>query len=336
MRMKLLALACGVIASLLLPQSSFAQSNLEKATVVFDIRLNMMRSGKTMKSLGIDGKMLKDMTNANDETFDIAQIDRIFGAMTLPNSIAGFQAMQDSSQDLPIDFFVQMKFKDEAAAKANYQRAKDDEDTEKEKINGKTYLRPPNTPKNIVAHMFNATTMEIGTKNYIMQSQRGKELFTQGLSSAWKQVPNHSFRIAMDLDGERKLVDEALAMSKQQMPDPTVNGMLGLLNNAKNIRLSIDMDDETLFELGSTGVDESKATELRDGLGSMLSLAKMFGSQGVNQIPDPKMQALAKEVLGSLDSKRNGNEVRVSIPRPKSMDDALKSAMEMFKSMNGF
>ena len=333
MRFKLLALTCVIAASMLAPQTSFAQSDLKKSTVVFDLRLNMMRNGKTMKGLGIDGEMLKKMTNANNDVFDIAEVDRIFGAMTMPESVQGFAAMQNSSEDLPIDFFVQVKFKDAKSAKANYERAEGD--SEKETIGGKTYIRPPNSPKNIVAQMYDDTTMEIGTKKYILQSSRNNELFSEGLNAAWKQAPNHSIRIAIDLDGERKLINEAVAMAKQQMPDPTLGGMLELINNARNLRLSIDMDDATMFELGATGVSEEDAETLREGLGGLLTIAKMGGGQAASQIPDPNAKALAKEVLGSLSSKRSGNEVKIAIPRPKTLDAALKSAMEVFKSMQG-
>jgi hypothetical protein len=334
MSMKIL-MAVGCLATLLLSQPTLAQSDLaeaNKATVLFDFRVNMIRDGKFIKSIGITEEDQKNLQESSDNDIDITAVERVFGAMTLPESVQDFAMMQDPSNDLPLDFFVQIKFKDASSAKEAFDKMSSDAVTEE--IDGKTYIRPPEAPSNIIGQMYDDTTLEIGTKSYILQKDRGREIFTDGLNKAWSQAPNHAIRIAIDLDAERDLVNEAVDMAKMQSNgDPTTAAYLGLLEKTNDIRISLDLDSEVLFELGTTAGDSDKAAEVKEGLDSMLTMAKMMGPMAASQIPDEGVKKLVTEIVGSLEATQDGDNVRISIPRPDGFSEAVKKAVDQAKSM---
>lgn len=332
MRLTIIAMAIAV-AQLMAIQPAVAQtspSENQKATVLFDLRIDKMRQGELAQSLDVDDQDLEALSQASGGGMDITKVNRIFGVVSLPNSVQELMAAQDPTADLPLDFFVQIQFADSESAQQAFQAA--EADSEQEVIDGKTFIRPPGSPGNLVAQMFDETTMEVGTKNYILQGSRGRELFSAGLSSGWGKIPDHGLRIVIDLDGERDLINDAVEMAKVQSGgDPTMAAYLGLLGNAKDFRLSFDPDNATMLELGMTGVDESKAAELQSGLASLLGIAKMSGPMAAQQIPDPKAGAMVTEILNSLDAKQDGVDVRVSIPRPEGFTEAIQGAVEQLK-----
>lgn len=318
---------------------SFAQSSpsdYEKATFAFDFRVKKAREGDFMKMLDVT-KELGALQQGADlpEGVDMDKIDRVFGAMSLPDDLATFQTLsgEDKPEVLPFDIFVQIKCADAATAKAMYTAM--EEKSDKVEINGKTYLKPPAKKglSNLLMHMPDETTIEVGTRAYLVQEKR-LELFSDGLATAWKQVPDHAFRMAFDVAGEGKLINEAVEMGKSTAQDATSKAYLDLVDNAKNFRFSIDFDAPNMIVFAATGVDEPQSEDLRSGLDAVMGIAKISGKQALPMVmPDPGAMKIANEVLDSLKATAEGTEVQISIPKPNGFNEFVKKTVDQFKQM---
>ncbi len=232
-----------------------------------------------------------------------------------------------------MDLFIQVKCADAAAAKAMYKTM--EEKSEKVEIDGKTYLKPPAAEgmSNLLMHMPNETTVEMGTKPYLLQNKR-QELFSEGLAAAWKKVPDHAFRLAFDVKGESELIAEAVEMGKSTTQDAMAKAYLDLVDNAENFRLSIDLDSDNMVVFAATGVDESQTEDLRSGLDAVMGMAKLGGKQALPMVmPDPDAIKVAGEVLDSLEATAEGTEVQIAIPKPSGFDDIVKKTVDQIKQM---
>ncbi len=308
-----------------------ALSEDQKAVVAFDIRMKKMLDGDFQKSMGgADAMQLPP----GGPDIDPKTLERIFGVARLPDNVQTFMEMQGPGMEtLPMDFYISIKFTTKDAAEKMLKEIKEGSDVVT--IGNNKYFKPKegeDAPDNLLAaQSADGTTVELGTSTFMTQASK-KALFTQGLNSAWASVPDDNFRVAMDLAGASKLVTEAVEMGKQG-GDAMTAGMLDLLTKANNLRFSMDMDKENILTLAATGKDSEGAEEIRGGLDGLLGMAKFAGMNGVNMIPDPEVQGVAKSVLNSLKATRKENEVTVSIPKPKGFNDAMKKLQEIIPMM---
>ncbi len=314
-----------------------AQSNdvaeKQKAVLSFDVRFDKIRNSQLAKSLKIEEQLSQWAAMQGDDGPDPTKLDRIWGAFSAPENMETAQGL--ASGQLPMEFFVMMKFKESADVDKLMETIKKDNSESFEK-NGQTFYRPPqdgSTPEAMILHRFDDKTVEIGTESYLFLNDR--KVFTGGLEDAWSKVPDEAIRLAMDLDGAKGLIAEAVAMGKQG-GDPMMGAYLDLIDNAKNMRLSIDLSGENLLTLAATGVDSDQAEELRGGLDALLGIAKMGGQMQVAQVKqmDEGAGAALETILKSLVAKADGAEVSVVIPKPAGFDDAIKGAVE--KMQGGF
>ena len=310
-----------------------AQSNQiaekQKAVMSFDVRLDMIRNCELAKSMKLEEQMSQWAASQGDDGPDPTKLDRIWGAMSAPENMEAAQGF--ATGQLPIEFFVMFKFKDKAAADELMKKAEADNSETFEK-DGQTYYRPPNdgnAPEGMVMHRFDDKTIELGTEAYLFNKDR--KVFTSGLQAAWDKVPDEAIRLALDLEGAKGLIGEAVAAGKQG-GDAMTGAYLDLIDNAKNVRLSIDLSGANLVTLVATGVDEDQAKELSEGLDAVLGLAKMGGQMQVNQMKqmDEALASAMETILKSLNAKADGSEVSVVIPKPSGFDEAVKGAMEKF------
>lgn len=319
--------------SLLSLNTAQAQSDLadeDRATVLFDIRMGKMRDGKFMKSIQDQVDELRDSMPTPDE-LDPEKMDRIFGAMTLPDSVSEMEEMQMGRPE-SFQFFVRIQMTDEESANEFYESMAAESETME--MNGETYLIPPGDgEQGIYAHLIEEeNTIEMGTELYLKQPSR--RLFTKGLAEAFKKTPDHGIRLVIDLASEAELISELVAMGEAEA-DQMMKPLLGMVDNAADLRVSIDFDSKNLLSIGATGVSESDAEELRGGLDGLLGMAKMFGGAGADQIPDPDMAKMAKSVLDSLKATRDDLDVHIDIPRPDGFSKAVKQGLEMVPMMMG-
>lgn len=314
----------------------------EEATIAFDVRMSKARSGEFMKNLGME-EQLKALSQNASSDIDFEKLERVYGAMTLPDDLATFMEMTNSPsapETLPMDMLFVLQCADSATAKSMYESM--EEKSEKETIGGKTYLKPPTEEgmQNMLMHMPNDTSIEMGTRNYMLQEKRMKKLFSDGLGAAWKKVPDHAFRMAIDLKAESKLISQAVEMGKANSGSgqqaAMTNAYLDLVDNAENLRFSVDMDAANIIVIAATGVDDSKAEELRSGLDAIMGMAKMGGKAGLGQMGQmipPDVSKVANSILDSLKATADGKDVRIAIPKPDGFNDAMKTAMKQAMQM---
>ncbi len=320
------------MASPLLAQSPPVEDQ-QKAVLVFDIRLDMIRDSSLAKSLNLGEQISAWVAQQDSEGPDPTKINRIFGAVSAPENLEKAQGL--AMGQMPMEFFVKIKFADEASANKVMDQVKQ-EDSPSIERDGKTYYRPPNNeaaPEGVLLHQVDPTTVEVGTEAYVFHPMQ-TQLFSDGLKDAWSKVPDESIRLAADLQGASGIIGEAVEMGKQN-GDAMTGAYLDLIDNAKNIRLSLDFSGDNLLTVKATGVSESEAEELRGGLDAVLGIAKMGGGMQVGAIKeqDPEAAAVVQELLNSLKATAEGTEVSIVIPKPAGFDEAVKGAVEKFGGM---
>jgi hypothetical protein len=318
-----LMLAALFAATGLIPANSVvAQSNLadeDRATVLFDLRLGKMRDGEFMQSMESEIEELQG--GMVEETgFDPNNVVRIFGAASLPDNMEEFGGAEPPKS---FQFFVRMEMVDASSAEEFMASLGDAEEVE---MGGTTYKSPED---GLLFHLAEESTVEIGTEKFLSQATR--RLFTEGLGEAFKKTPDFGIRIVADLDAESDMIAEVMAMAKADAP-PMMAPMLDMVDNAKDLSISIDFDADNMISIAATGNNESDADELRGGLDGLLGMAKMFGSD-TSGIPDPEVAKMAKEVVESLKATRDGLNVRIDIPRPSNFDAGIKSVVQMIPQM---
>ncbi len=319
-------LLCSAITAPLMGQTAPLDEK-QKAVVVFDLRLDLLMGSELAKSLKLQEQFDKMAAQQGGNGPDPSTIAGLFGAMSAPENMEAAQGFNGG--ELPIEFFVKIKFKDASAATAAMEKLLESDPTAFER-NGKTYYRPKEdgAPENAVVHQFDATTLEFGTDAFVFHPNQ--KVLTEALSAAWTKMPEkEAVRIAIDMAGASSLLAEAVEFGKQAA-DPTSAGFLELVDNMKNLRLSVDLSGANLITLNSTGVDSEQAEELQGGLDALLGMAKMAGTMQVNQLKqqDPAMSGILETVLKSLEAKVDGDEVSVVIPKPAGFDDAVKNFAE--------
>ncbi len=321
-------LLVGLLSAPVQAQSIPIEEN-QKAVLAFEFRLDKLRDSELGTALNVKDKISDWAAQQDEEGPDPTTITRIFGVASSPENMD--QAQTFATGQVPIEFSVKIEFIDAESA-SNFVEMTKEKGAEEVEKNGKTYYRPTDesAPDGVVMHLATSTTVEMGTDAYVFNGDLGQILST-GLDDAWKKVPDDAIRLAIDLEGAKDFVAEAVAMG-QENAEGMVAAYLGLVDNAKNIRFSLDLSSKSILTLQGTCTSESDAEELRGGLDSMLGMAQMSGGMMVGQLSqmDEAAGAALKELLDSLKATSDGAEVGIVIPKPAGFDDAVKSAAEKF------
>lgn len=301
----------------------------QQAEVAIEIRMDRLRDNPLFDQLKSAMENAPGMQDATAD-FDFATVDSVFMAIALPEKVADFEAMQNiqGGEDLPMEMFVRMKFTDAEAAKKAMDKAK--EDSEEKTIGGVTYLTPKSDgPKNMIGHMVDDTTLVFGTETYVTRGA-GNEVLSGGLADALGKMPDDGIRICVDLVNCRELIEEAVAMAKEN-GDPMMGGMVDLALAINNVRLSMDLAGGNLLTIGATGSDADNAKKFSDGLNGLLAMAKMGGQQGVQQLgqQNPEAGRVLGDILKSLNATQDGEEVLVEIPKPEGFEDVIVGLLPM-------
>lgn len=302
------------------------------AELAFEIRMDQLRETPLYAMIKGAVDQARDQGGMSDE-IDFDKVNRVWGAVQLPESVADMAAMENlkPGDALPMELFVHIEFVDSDSADAAMSQIM--EESEEVTKNGTTYFAPregTDAPSNLLARKLNATTMEAGTEGYITAGA-GESLFSTGLGNAWGSFSGEPIRVAFDLDNARELIDEGLAMAKENS-EPMMHGMLDLFNKMSNIRMAMDFKEGgNLLALGMASSDEESAEDLRKGLDGLLGMAKMMGGGQVDQLRqmDEGMADVASAILTSLNAERDGSDVQIVIPKPDGFEDAIQSMMQM-------
>lgn len=303
---------------------SLAQSDLadeDRATLMFDLQMSKMMEGEFADAMGDEIADL--MPEIEEGDLEPQDIDRVSGMMTLPNSIQDFEKM--GMQPMAgMDYLFKLEFADSDATEKALAKMKEEGDTIE--VGGQTYFTNPEV-EGMLGRKTNDTTIEVGTEKYLSQTSR--DLVSANLKAAFKKTEDVGFRLVMDLESESELVAEAMAMATTQSGgEPMAAGMIQLMDNMSDLRLSFDLDADTMLSLAMTGKNDEDAAELQGGLDGMLGMAKMFGGPATKDIPDAELAKAAEGIVMGLKATRDGNDVSINIARPENLVEAVKSAMD--------
>ena len=300
-------------------QSTALEEN-QKAVIVLDVRLDSIRNSDLAKQMNLAEK-LSTLQGESDQGIDPATLDRIQVALSAPENMESAMTLQFGQ--LPMEFFAKMVFNDEAAVEKFVNQIKEDSGGTVEN-DGKTYYKPPaevNGPEGLLMHQVDAKTVEVGTEAYLFRTDR--KVFTDNLTTAAESSPAGAVRLAIDLSGAEGLVSEMITMGKQQAPDPTVEIYMELIDNMKDIAISLDVSGGDLLSIKATGVDAAQAQELKEGLDSLLGMAKI-GIQGMLPMirqQDADGAAVVEKLADSLNATNEDIAVSIKIPMPEGFED---------------
>ena len=322
----LVAMTCAIAAPLWGQSAPLEEK--QKAVMVVDIRMDQIRDSDVAKAADLQDQITQSVTGGDEDKMDPTKMDRIFAALSAPENMEQAQAF--AMNEVPIEFFVQFKFKDgESATQAMNKLL--EKNPPRVDIEGKTFYESPDdgkTPKGLLLHQEDETTIEMGTRTYILHPNR--EVFTSGLVSALNTMPaDASVKVALDTESAGPFLQEAAQFGKSG--NPATDAYLDLIDNVKNLRISMDFSGDHLLTIQATGVDEDEAEEFRSGLDSLLGTAKMFVGMQANSLKEqqPEVAAVLQEVLDSMIAVADGTEVSVKIVKPAKLDEAIKTMKEV-------
>ncbi len=286
-------------------------------------------TGRAMSQMMMGPGEIRQPDRSDEKMSPESEIEEPDGELRSSDGFShvGFRrSIRRQDPDLPVNFFVRVKFSNEQAAAKFSELAF--ENASEVQVGRQSFLHPGGgAPGNFLMHMIDATTFEAGTEDYLTVTNR-RSLFTDRLKAAWGGMPDEAIRIALDLESVDEMLKSVVEEAKAAGP-PAMGGMMDLVMKVSTVRYSMDLQTDNLMSLIMTGRDESQAEELRSGLDALLGMAKMMGGQGVGELGDmsPEMGAAASEMLQSLRATRQGNEVSILISRPAGFDDAVDKGM---------
>ena len=321
--MRFTILSALLLVALVVPNLHAQSNQLEQsqmAVVSFDISMEKIRNSEMSKTLDLESKI--GNATPNSDKFDSAGVKRIFGAASVPESIKDVRGYQGEGP-LPVEFFARVEMIDSAAADDAMKQIQ--EKGEAVEIEGKKFYKSAeeDAPEGLLAHMVDDSTIEMGTEAYLTRADR--KVFTEGLTAAWKKVPDEAVKIAMDFEGAPGLVAELQEMATASIPE-NFAAYAELIGGISGMHITIDMDGDNLLTIGMTGKSESQAEEIEGGLGSLIGIGQLAGMGQVGQLKQisPDLGAMVEQILEALKADRAGKDVSVKLIHPDGLADAIK------------
>ena len=332
---------------------AIAQTDLpddKKAIFCFDVQVDKILNSKLAETLGPE--MIDQMSQGMESPVPIQKYVRIFGMMGAPNSIQdmifdgpnekkevmedGFPVEKDMEEfempkqpDLPLNMFFEFQMVDAESARELLDMMQLDKNSARE-IDGVEYLSPPPfAPQNIIAGITNETRVVMGTKDYVLASNR-MDLFSDELLKAFERhQADLPIRASLEMISKADLIAEAVEMGGQGAP-PFMAPMLGLVDNFESLNLAVDLSGPELLALRGIGKSDTDAEELRGGLNGLLGMAKLAGGGIDAQLQGtPAAAAMVKGMMNDLNTSGEGREVNIIIGRPENMEVAVNELTVM-------
>ena len=322
--MRFTILSALLLVALVVPNLHAQSNQLEQsqmAVVSFDLNMDKIRNSEMSKTLDLEGKI--DDATPQSDSLDPANVKRVFGATSLPGAIKDVQGYKVEGP-LPVEFFARVELISSAAADNAMKQIQ--EKGEAVEIEGKTFYKSTedDAPEGLLAHLVGDSTIELGTEAYLLRADR--KVFTEGLTAAWKKVPDEAVKIAMDFEGAPDLVAELQEMATASIPE-NFAAYAELIGGISGMHITIDMDGDNLLTIGMTGKSESQAEEIEGGLGSLIGIGQLAGMAQVGQLKQisPDLGAMVEQILEALKADREGNDVSVKLIHPDGLADAIKA-----------
>jgi len=313
-----------------------AQSIPDKAVLVFDVRMDMLKTSPLGKQMKFEEMLSQAQKRPGQGEADPSKLLRLFGAVSAPESMEALQVMRPD-KGVPFEFFMRAKYQDSESASVAFQDALG-EDNEKIERDGQTYYKADKggaMPPGTFLHQVDDTTVEMATEAYAFRGDQN--VFTDNLKTAWGKAPNEAIRMAIDIKGAQSLVAELIEEGKKSASDPTFEAYYDLIDNISNMGVSIDLTGKNLLSLRATALDVAQGEELKGGLDSLLFIAQAGGKQVLPMIGEfvPSAKPVAGAILDSLVAKIDGAEVSVVIPKPHGFEKAIQESSQIIPMLMG-
>lgn len=309
----------------LLPTNATAQSDVadkDRSSVIVEIDLQRL-----MKSPLVKKEQLQQLSQLGVLPFDPGKAKRVFATAQAPSDFSEVATMEPG-KPLPFNFIMQVDFADSESAKSMLEPMEKVGSKEVKK-NGKTFLAPddPSAPENLWAHIAKEKTFEMGTEDYITKNSR--DFLSKKLNSIWSKNPKpNAIRISIDVESNRKFVKEAMKVARREAP-PQMQGFLAIVDDVSTLSLAVDLDNANLLSIVATAKDEESTKNLNAAINGLLGMGRLMGTQALSAGDmDEASQNTMKELLGSLKTKVNANEVTVTVPKPAGFKAMMEKLQE--------
>lgn len=292
----------------------------KKAVLSFDFRIQ-----KFLQEFDED-----DLNRISESTFEgpfegikATDIKRAYGLFSAPEKLQDTNFSTDA-EVYPYEFFVRIQFSNVEACEKAHAWIEETSEFVPSEMNGEPCFKPAFegiAAKSIVVWKVNDSTIEIGTRAYC--SRKGRNFFSKKLEEDWNKLPKKApLRVAVDLMSRKALIREIIESIERQAPRQTL-AYFELLAEVDTALVWSDLSQGNLLTLAAFGSDEENAEELKEGLDSLLLLGKMFGGNMLGQFPG--FNEDNAEILQGLAAEREGNVVKVVIPKPAGLDGVISN-----------
>ena len=321
-------LAAGLVAGLCVHPTELAAQQEEvaksQAVIAFSIDAAKLLDHEVMQAQAVNN--LFEIWQMNSPLADqISNIELIEGVVCLPNALS--EIMEPPiEQPLPMDILVRIRFDNGSAADDMYSAIADAPAAEEIEVDGRVYIRPTDEMTNLRLHQLDQRTIEIATESFLMQDPW--KLITPGLESAWAQLPDHAVRLAIDFEGRRDFVDEAVEMGK--IMSTSMTGFIELANVIQDIRVHADLETDQLLGISLACKGEDEAEQVRAALDGALGILKLAPALPLGEIArsgGPEDAEIARQILDAMTATREGVQVQIMIPQPENFSDFLLRQM---------
>jgi len=318
-----LMLTAGMLLALLAtPSSGFAQApqlkEHQKAIALVDARVAMMI--KEAAAEGLDAEAMDQLPMEGPfEGIKLSQLERVYGAVSLPESLDGAMQQMMTGGPPPVDFFIRLKFTEADFVEKFEENMK--QISEQTTVGGQEYWTPRGAESGMfLGRRIDETSFELGTPDYVQQAKRN--FFTDRLKAAFKSAPDEALRVVLDLETRRDFFQSAKKQFGGNL-DPVSQAYLDLIDNAKSLVITSSWSSENLLSLLAEANDEADAEELADGLDGLLGTAKlgfgmMAGQMGQGMPPEAQgSMKMVKGIVDSLAATKSGTTVKVLVKKPE-------------------
>lgn len=305
-----------LLAFVVCPSLANAQQTVARPpAIAFDI------SGKTLS----ESKLVKSIPVPPDAKMNVLDARRMFGAISVPESIAALAQFQPGGE-LPVELLIVGEFDNNEDRQKMISDAQL-ENAETVKLNGKDYYVEPNVGN--MHLLLEEKKIEIGSKDYLLAQRPA--LLTAALKAAMGEMGKAPVKIAIDMEQDRAFFVEAVDMAKQQGVPPMVLPFLDLPKKINLLTLSIDPNSDEMLKLTAKTSKPSDAKFVANSLDGLLGIAKMATGQAPKGAPGVELyQAISANTKTSV----KDNDTFLIIKKPAGFDDLLLKTMAQAEEMN--
>jgi Protein of unknown function (DUF1559) len=299
-----------ILLSLLFNGGLAAQeSAVGPPAIVFDLNINRLSQSQLLQNVPFP----KGMVGGN-----FLAAKRFYGVSSFPSSLSELLQMQPGSP-LSIDFLLVGEF-DSKHKREQFISDAMVENSEKTQYLGKSYFVAPESADLLLS--LGDTRIEGGSKDYLALPR--SSILSLQLKAAMAELGNAPAKVVLDLTDSKEIVDEAIAMLRQQGVSALIAPFLELPQKMDQLRLAIDPNSSTLVNLLIKSGNANDAAFVKKSLEGVQGIARMAAAQAPRNLPATE---LMEALLGNVSIALKENQVSLTINRPAGFDELVAESL---------